>query len=81
MIMKNKYTDIIKALSYLTQVGLTAVIPIFIWIFIAEFIRKKLELGSFVLIIGIIFGIASSYVSLYKLFKTMNTDSKNNKSE
>ena len=79
--MKNKYTDIIKALSYLTQVGLTAVIPIFIWIFIAEFIRTKLELGSFVLIIGIIFGIASSYVSLYKLFKTMNTDSKNNKSE
>ena len=81
MIMKNKYTDIIKALSYLTQVGLTAVIPIFIWIFIAEFIRKKLELGSFVLIIGIVFGIASSYVSLYKLFQTMNTDSKNNKSE
>ena len=79
--MKNKYTDIIKALSYLTQVGLTAVIPIFIWIFIAEFIRKKLELGSFVLLIGIAFGIASSYASLYKLFQTMNTDSKNNKSE
>ena len=79
--MKKNYSDIIKALSYLTQVGLTAIIPIFIWIFIAEFIRKKLELGSFVLIIGIVLGVASAYVSLYKLFKTMDFNNKNSKSE
>ncbi len=79
--MKKEYSDVIKALTYLTQVGLTAIIPIFIWIFIAEFIREKLSLGSYVLIIGILLGVASAYVSLYKLFKTMNSDGKNNKSE
>ncbi len=79
MIMKKSYSDIIKALSYLTQVGLTAVIPIFIWIYIAEFIRERLSLGSYVLIIGILLGIASAYVSLYKLFKAMSSDNNKNK--
>ncbi len=79
--MKNKYTDIIRSLSYLTQVGLTAVIPIFIWIYIADFVRKKFELGSFVLLLGIILGVASAYVSLYKLFKAMYNNEKNNKSK
>lgn len=74
MIMKKNYSNIIKALSYLSQVGLTAVIPIFIWIYIAESIRKWLNLGSIVLILGILLGVASAYVSLYKLFKTMNSD-------
>ncbi len=72
MIMKKNRADIIKALSYITQVGLTATIPIFIWIYVAEFIREKLSLGSYILIIGILLGIASAYVSLYKLFKTMS---------
>lgn len=75
--MKKSYSDIIKALSYLTQVGLTAIIPIFIWIYLAEFIREKLSLGSYVLIIGILLGIASAYVSLYKLFKQMQDNDKN----
>ena len=79
--MKKNYSNFIKALSYLSQVGLTAIIPVFIWIFIAEFIRKKLELGSFVLIIGIILGVASAYVSLFKLFKTMDFDNRNSKGE
>ena len=79
MIMKKDYSDIIKALSYITQVGLTAVIPIFIWIYAAEFIREKLSLGSYVLIIGILLGIASAYVSLYKLFKAMSSDNNKNK--
>ena len=74
--MKKSYSDIIKALSYLTQVGLTAIIPIFIWIYLAEFVREKLSLGSYVLIIGILFGIASAYVSLYKLFKQMRNNDK-----
>ena len=74
MFMKKNHSDIIKALSYLSQVGLTAVIPIFIWIYIAESIRKWLNLGSIVLIFGILLGVASAYVSLYKLFKTMNSD-------
>ena len=75
--MKKSYSDIIKALSYLTQVGLTAIVPIFIWIYLAEFIREKLSLGSYVLIIGILLGIASAYVSLYKLFKQMQDNDKN----
>ena len=45
--MKKSYSDIIKALSYLTQVGLTAIIPIFIWIYLAEFIREKLSLKEY----------------------------------
>ncbi len=81
MIMKNNYSNIIKALSYLTHVGLTAIIPIFIWIYVAEFIREKLSLGSYVLIIGILLGVASAYVSLYKLFRTMNSDGKSSKDE
>jgi hypothetical protein len=79
--MKRYYADIIKALSYLTQVGLTAIIPIFIWIYVAGLIREKFSLGNYIIIIGILLGIASSYVSLYKLFKAMNDNNKINKSK
>ncbi len=75
--MYNKLNDIAKAISYFTEIALTAIIPIAIWLAIAQFIKTKFELDSYVVLIGILLGIASSYSALFKLFKRISDDAKN----
>lgn len=72
--MYNKLNAIAKALGYFTEIALTAMIPIGIWVFIAKFLQSKLELGSYVILIGIVLGVVTAYVNLFKLFKRISVD-------
>ncbi len=75
--MYNRINSIVKALGYFTEIALTAIIPIGIWIFIARFVQSRLELGSYVTLIGIILGIITAYFNLFKLFKRISSESSN----
>ncbi|MBQ4137512.1 MAG: AtpZ/AtpI family protein [Clostridia bacterium] len=72
--MYNKLNGIVKALGYFTEIALTAMIPIGIWIFIAKLLQARLGLGSYVILIGIILGVLTAYVNLFKLFKRISAD-------
>lgn len=72
--MYNKLNGVVKALGYFTEIALTAMIPIGIWVFIAKFLQSRLGLGSYVILIGIILGVITAYVNLFKLFKRISVD-------
>ena len=73
--MYNRLNDIVKALGYFTEIALTAIIPVCIWIAIAGYVQNKFGLGTYVTVIGVILGIATAYMNLYKLFKRISADS------
>lgn len=75
--MYNRLNEIAKAISYFTEIALTAIIPIAIWIVIAQFVKMKFELGNYVVLIGILLGIITSYSALWKLFKRISFDAGN----
>lgn len=63
--MKNR--EIIKALSMLTQVGISMFVPIFICILIGSYIDTKLNTGAVFLIIFTIVGVISAFRTLYMI--------------
>ncbi len=73
--MYKRFNEIAKALSYFTEVALTAIVPIAIWIAVAQFVKEKFALGSYVTLIGTILGIITSYSALFRLFKRISAES------
>ena len=68
--------DVIKALSMLTQVGITLLTPILLCILFTSWLVRKFGIGSWVVIVGAVIGVASGFLNLYKQFKVMIKDDK-----
>jgi len=68
--------DVIKALSMLTQVGITLITPILLCILFASWLVRKLGIGSWVVILGAVIGAASGFLNLWKQFKAIVKDDK-----
>ena len=77
----NNYSEsqkfgMLKNLTYLTQLGLTIALPLVFCIFGASWLQKRFELGSWIVLLGIILGIGSAACSLLEFIKTMNKKAK-----
>lgn len=59
--------DIMKALSMLTQVGISMLVPIFLCLWAGKSLDKAFDTGILFLIIFIILGVGSSFRTLYML--------------
>ena len=59
--------DIMKALSMLTQVGISMLVPIFLCIWVGKSLDKAFDTGILFLIIFIILGVGSSFRTLYMM--------------
>lgn len=68
--MKNSRREIARALGSITQLGLTVVFSFLIWIGIASFAKKALNLGNFILVLGILLGAGSGILSFVKFIKS-----------
>ena len=75
--MKNNHKEIFQALNSISQLGLSVVISFLLWIFIAMWIRDKFNLGNFVMIIGILFGLGSAVLSFIKFCGLISPKEKN----
>ncbi|MFH1428815.1 MAG: AtpZ/AtpI family protein [Candidatus Margulisiibacteriota bacterium] len=64
---KKEITDISKYLSLLTQVGVTMVLNIVIFLFIGLFLDKWLNTNGIILIIFLLTGIGSGFYCVYKV--------------
>lgn len=73
--MQKRFVEITKALTYFTEIALTAIIPIILWICVAGYVKNKFGLGEYVTAIGIILGVLTAYVNIYKLFKRISAES------
>ncbi|MDO4563666.1 MAG: AtpZ/AtpI family protein [Clostridia bacterium] len=70
--MMKKNRDIIRALAMITQIGLSMAMCVILCIWGANFLREKLNLGSWVIIAGALLGAASAMYTLFKLADSIN---------
>ena len=67
---------VLQNLTYLTQLGLTIALPLVFCIFGASWLQKRFNLGSWIVLVGIILGIGSAACSLFGFIKTMSKKAK-----
>lgn len=61
--------DVIKALSMLTQIGITLITPILLCILLASWLVNKFGISNWVVIIGAMIGVASGFLNVWKIVK------------
>lgn len=78
--MKN-FSDILKNISMLGQLGLTIIIPIILCGLLCWFLTDKVGLGEWVFIPGLILGIGGAFMSGYKFYlaETKKSEKENSK--
>lgn len=59
--------DVMKALSMLTQVGISMFVPIFLCVLLGKYLDRVCETGSLFLIIFIILGVGAAFRTLYMM--------------
>lgn len=73
--ISNFYT-IAKYLSYFTQVGLSMVVPLIIWVMLASWTQRKFQLGGWVMLVGIFLGMYSAGYCLFQFFRYMQREAR-----
>lgn len=69
----NKYRYM-RAAAHLTQFGLNMVSPIILCIIIAIWLRSKFNIGSWVVIVAIILGVAAAGLNMATFIKNVNKE-------
>lgn len=70
---ENKYRYM-RAAGHITQFGLDMVTPVVLCTIIAVWLKNKLSLGSWVVIVAIIAGVAVSALNMFKFIKTVEKE-------
>lgn len=67
--MKNKknYKGALKNLALISQVGISMITPIFLGMFIGQFLDKKLATKGVFAIVFILLGVGGSFMNLFKI--------------
>ena len=63
---KNKNFKLAIAISAITQIGISVIISVFICIYGAAWLRDKFSLGNWIVILGIVLGIGSGILSVFR---------------
>ncbi len=65
--------ELVKALSAFTQLGLNVAVSFLLWILIAMWLRKTFSLGNGIMVVGVILGAGSGFLSFIKYLKTFES--------
>ena len=76
--MDKKGFEIATALTSITQVGLSVLVPVAILIWLARFLIQKFNLPDYIMVIAIILGVASGFYNMIR-YLLMITETKNKK--
>lgn len=68
----------ISLLTWLTQLGLSVVIPLAGWIFLALWLRSQFVLGDWIVWIGIGFGVISAIDGMIRTLKALSSMERRN---
>ena len=69
--MKKSRVEILKALAMLTQFGLQIFVPIASCIILAGWLQRTYELGSWVVILGIVLGVGAGVSNLMDIISKL----------
>ena len=68
--MKNK--SVITALGMVTQFGISTITPMLLCIFAALWLKNRFELGDWVVLVGVLLGVGSGFMSMMKMIRQMS---------
>ncbi|MFC1478833.1 AtpZ/AtpI family protein [Candidatus Margulisiibacteriota bacterium] len=71
---KKDYIEISKYLSLLTQIGVTMVLNIVIFLFIGLFLDKWLKTNGIMLVVFLLIGIGSGFYCVYRVINEVMAD-------
>lgn len=81
--LMKQFSELFKNLALLTQLGLSLIMPILLCCLLCFFLTSKFDIGGWVFIPGIFFGLGGSFMTGYKLYlsecKKSKKDSEKNK--
>lgn len=63
-------SNLFKQLAMISQLGITLIMPLLLCMLLCWFLTAKCELGGWVFIPGLIFGLGGSFMSGYKIYKS-----------
>ena len=72
---KSNLLEALRGLSYLTQVGLSVATPIVLCLLAARWLQSRFAWGSWVLFAGLLIGLTSGLVSLWKFLRLVERKS------
>lgn len=76
-----KIYNSLKNLSMLSQLGLSVIVPPLLCILLSTWLKNKFGLGDWVVVVGILFGVAGGITSLFNYFKIAIKDAKKSQQE
>lgn len=78
--MGKKGFEIAKALTAVTQASLSVLVPVALFIWLAQFLIRKYALPQYIMIIAIVLGVVSGFYNMMKyLFSAAKNNSKEDK--
>ena len=75
--MKSNKNEILKALSMISQFGISMIAPILLCTFAAKYLTDRFfQNHRYIIVIGIVLGATSSFVSMLKMIKAISKSGK-----
>ena len=71
----------VNLIVWLTQLGLSVVAPLAIWILLAVWLQNRLQWGDWVIVAGVVLGIICAASGLHSSLKLMESMAKDKKEE
>ena len=68
--MKNK--SVFTALGMITQFGISTITPMLLCIFVAVWLQSRFGLGDWVVLVGVLMGVGSGFMSMMKMIRQMS---------
>ena len=68
--------SVFSALAMVSQFGISTITPMLLCIFAAIWLKNRFGLGDYAILIGIILGIGSGFMSMMKMIRRMSEMSK-----
>ncbi len=73
---KNDLLKSLRLLGYLTQFGLSVILPPLILVFLGVLLCDRYEIGPWLIVVLLLLGLVSSGCSFYRFFKTFVRETK-----
>ena len=73
---KNDLLKSLRLLGYLTQFGLSVIMPPLILVFLGVWLTDRYSIGAWLIVVLLLLGLVSSGCSFYRFFKTFVRETK-----
>lgn len=71
-----QYSELMKNLSLLSQLGLSLIMPLLLCLFFCYALTKYIGVGQWVYLPGFVFGLGGSFMTAYKFYLSLSRKGK-----